>query len=299
MTTFFEAEEKPTPLSVPQAGLRVVLSIAGLDPSGGAGILADVRTFDAMDVYGMAVAATVTYQSTLGVKGRFDLPASAVRGQLEEIFADRIPNAVKTGALGTAAAVREVGLFLAEGFLGPVVVDPITMAGSGGALLDEEGIEAVTRYLLPGAAMVTPNMREVEALIGFKVFDLKDVKAAALRLVAMGARSALVTGVKVEEGGGLLAADVFCDGEAIDVYTSPWLDGLDVHGTGCMLSAGVTAGLARGMALKDAVARARQVTRAALEEPVFPGRGVACADPWALTHAESAGGAEAQAAQNL
>lgn len=298
MTTFFEDDEKSGPTAIPQAGLRVALSVAGLDPSGGAGILADVRTFDAMGVFGMAAVATVTYQSTLGVKGRFDLPASAVRAQLEEIFADRNPNAVKTGALGTAEAVREVGLFLAEGFLGPVVVDPVIVASSGGTLLNEEGIAAIVDHLMPGAAMVTPNVREVEALIGFEVFDLEDVKAAALRLVAMGARSALITGVKVDHDSGPVAADVFCDGEAIDVLSSPWVEGLEVHGTGCVLSAAITAGLAKGMTLKDAVSGARALTSSGVEGAVQTGRGQACANPWALSQAEAAAPLVAGAAPN-
>jgi hydroxymethylpyrimidine/phosphomethylpyrimidine kinase len=238
----------------------------------------------------MAAATTITFQNTQELTGRFDLPASAVRSQLEAIFADRVPNAVKTGALGTADTVRAVGLFLTGEFLGPLVIDPLTAAGSGGSLLDEGGIEAILEYLLPGAAMVTPNVEEAEKLVGFEVFDIKDAEAAALRLVAMGARSALVTGSKVVKDGVELAADVFCDGEEIDVLTSPWVEGLRVHGTGCLLSAAVTACLARGMALSEAVGTALSHTAAGIEGAVLPGRGVPCANPWAW---DEAGPAEA------
>jgi len=284
MTTFFE-EEEAADLRLPQQGLRAALSVAGLDPSGGAGIIADVRTFDALGVYGTAVAATLTFQSTLGLKGRFDIPADAITEQLEALFADRMPNAVKTGALGTAGAARAVGLFLAGKYNGPVVIDPIFAAGKGGVLMEDEGASALSSYLIPGAALVTPNAAEVESLSGFKVFDVEDAEAAALRLVAMGARAALVTGIKVVEDGVARATDVFCDGEEINVFSVPWIEGLDVHGTGCVLSAAITACLARGMALKDSVLRAREIVVAAIAGCVSPGRGIACADPWALSAA--------------
>jgi len=287
MTTFFEDtdERASREVKLPQAGLRTALSVAGLDPSGGAGIIADVRTFDALGVYGMAAVATVTYQNTTGVTGRFDLPADALLSQVEAIFSDRMPNAIKTGALGSAAAARELGLMLAERFAGPVVVDPLVLSATGARLLDEDGVSALERFLLPGAAMVTPNVKEVELLSGFDVFDVSDAEAAALRLVDAGARSALITGMKTLDAGETVAADIFCDGDGIEVFTSPWVEGLQVHGSGCLLSAAVTAGLAQGMTLKDAVRQARALVRAAIEVPVFPGRGAACADPFVLHHA--------------
>jgi hydroxymethylpyrimidine kinase/phosphomethylpyrimidine kinase len=283
MTTFFDdTEEAGQPPRLPQAGLRTALSIAGLDPSGGAGVIADVRTFDALGVYGMAAVSTVTYQNTSGMLGRFDLPAETLLSQVEAIFADRMPNAIKTGALGSADSVRELGLLLAEKYNGPVVVDPVVLSAGGQRLLDEDAVSALERFLLPVAAMVTPNIKEVELLSGFAVFDSKDAEAAALRLVAAGARSALITGLKSVEAGEDVAADVFCDGQEIEIFTNPWVEGLEVHGSGCLLSAGIAACLALGMSLKDAVLEARALTRAAIEVPVFPGRGAACADPFLL-----------------
>ncbi|HEY5494612.1 MAG TPA: bifunctional hydroxymethylpyrimidine kinase/phosphomethylpyrimidine kinase [Candidatus Anoxymicrobiaceae bacterium] len=288
MTTFFEdTEEAALAPRLPQAGLRTALSVAGLDPSGGAGVIADVRTFDALDVYGMAAVSTITYQNTSGVIGRFDLPAEALLSQVEAIFADRMPNAIKTGALGSADSVRELGLLLAKKYTGPVVVDPVVLSAGGQRLLDEDAVSALERFLLPVAAMVTPNIKEVELLSGFAVFDSKDAEAAALRLVAAGARSALITGLKSVEAGEDVSADVFCDGEEIEIFTNPWVEGLEVHGSGCLLSAGIAACLARGMSLKDAVVEARALTRAAIEVPVFPGRGAACADPFMLKKARS------------
>jgi hydroxymethylpyrimidine kinase/phosphomethylpyrimidine kinase len=282
MTTFFEKPATAT-LKLPQQGLRTALTIAGLDPSGGAGITADIRTFEALGVYGMAVASALTYQSTKGLEGRYDVPAAVVLRQLEELFGDRAPNAIKTGALGGAEAVREVGLLLMREFKGPVVVDPVTRAGSGGELLDGRGVELLSTYLVPIAAIITPNAEEAGALSGFAVGDVKDAEAAALRIVEMGPRAVLVTGVKLVEGDEALAADVYCDGAEIEVFTSKWIDGLSVHGTGCVLSAAIAACLALGMTLKDAVLRAREITRVSAERALSPGRGAACANPSGLT----------------
>jgi len=217
--------------------------------------------------------------------GRFDLPTDALLAQIEAIFDDRMPNAIKTGALGSADSVREVGLLLAERYSGPLVVDPVVLSAGGHRLLDEDAVSALERFLLPVAAMVTPNVKEVELLSGFAVFDSKDAEAAALRLVAAGARSALITGLKTVEAGEDVSADVFCDGKDMEIFTNPWVEGLEVHGSGCLLSAGIAACLARGLSLKDAVLEARVLTRAAIEVPVFPGRGAACADPFMLKRA--------------
>jgi hydroxymethylpyrimidine kinase/phosphomethylpyrimidine kinase len=295
MTTFFD-EEPERKRHLPQQGLRTALSVGGLDPSGGAGIIADVRAFDALEVYPMAAVATVTYQNTLGVQGRFDLPADVVVEQVREIFADRAPNAVKVGALGTADTVRELGLFLKE-YAGPVVIDPVVLSTSGERLLDEDGAAALVEYMMPGAAILTPNASEAEYLSGFEVFDIKDLEAAALRLIGMGARSALITGKKVRREGATFSADVFCDGSRVEVYMSPWVEGLEVHGSGCVLSSAVAACLARGMTLNGAVQRALALARAAVEAPVHPGTGMACADPFALRARPEQGDARLQAGE--
>lgn len=278
MTTFFEAEGELR-LGLPQQGLRTVLSIAGLDPSGGAGLLADARTFVALGTWPLAVATTVTFQSTIGLGGRFDLPREVIVRELKELFADRKPNALKTGALGGGETAGAIAEFIEAEFEGPVVVDPVLAAGSGGALLGEEGVRALVEQLLPRATLVTPNAKEAALLTGFEVSDIKDAEAAALRLIAMGARSALVTGVKTDSDGSTRAADVFCDGEDLVVYTSAWRDGLDVHGTGCVLSAAIAACLAKGMSLQKAVGTGRLVTLGAIEGAIATGRGAPNAMP--------------------
>jgi hydroxymethylpyrimidine kinase/phosphomethylpyrimidine kinase len=261
---------------------RVALTVAGLDPSGGAGLIADLRTFDSLGVYGMAVASTLTVQSTKGLSGRHDVPADVVGAQFEELFADRRPNAMKTGALGSRDNIVEVAYLLDKHeYPGPLVVDPVLSSGDGEPLLDEDGVEAMTSALLPHATLVTPNIDEVSLLCAFEVFDVKDMEAAALRLVAMGARAALVTGGTQPGGGMQFAADVFCDGQAIEVFTSPWIEGGRVHGTGCVLSAAITACLARGMDLRSAVREGRRTVHASMEAAVMPGHGALVANPYA------------------
>jgi len=258
---------------------RVALTIAGLDPSGGAGIIADVRTFDAVGAYPMAVACSLTYQSTKGLMGRHDLPPEIVIRQLETLLQDRKPDALKTGVLGRADTITEVARLYRKHSLARLVVDPIAASGDGKQLLEDKGFEALIEHLLPLATIVVPNLEETSRICGFKVFDVNDVKAAALFIKKMGAKAVLITGARVEERGRPMAADVFFDGHSHKVVTSPWMDGERVHGTGCVLSAAITASLALGKDLESAVARGRNIVRIAMERAVSPGTGVPCADP--------------------
>ena len=265
---------------IPEEVPSLALSVAGLDPCGGAGIIADMRTFDACGVYPMAVAATVTYQSTRGLEGRFDLPPEALRRQLEAVFSDVMPDAVKTGALGSAAAVDEIAAIMRNRRLGPLVVDPVVQSGGGEPLMDEGGVEVLTERLLPLAALVTPNTHEVSLLCGFEVFDVEDMKAAALRLVEMGVGAVLITGMKVGEGTGSEAADMFFNGSGFEVFTRPWIEDVNIHGTGCVLSAAITASLAKGDDMKSAVTAGLELVAVAMKNAVRPGTGAPCANPW-------------------
>jgi len=267
---------------MPEEVPSLALSVAGLDPCGGAGIIADMRTFDACGVYPMGVVATITYQNTIGLEGRFDLSPVVVRRQLEAVLSDVVPDAMKTGALGSAAAVDEVAAVVRNKRPGPLVVDPVLASGGGQPLMGAGGVEALKKHLLPLAAIVTPNTGEVSLLCGFEVFDIEDMEAAALRLVEMGVGAVLITGMKVGEGGGSEAADVFFDGGDSKVFTRPWIQGADVHGTGCVLSAAITASLAKGDDLKSAVAAGRELVARATVDPVRPGTGAACANPFAV-----------------
>lgn len=263
---------------------RVALTVAGLDPSGGAGIIADVRTFDAMGVYPMAVACSLTYQSTKGLLGRHDLPPDIVIRQLETLLRDRKPDALKTGVLGRADTVTEVARLYRKHSLARLVVDPIAASGDSKPLLEEKGFEALVERLLPVATIVVPNLDETSLICGFKVFDVNDMKAAALFITRMGAGAVLITGARIEERGRQTAVDLFFDGHDYRVMRYPWMEGERVHGTGCVLSAAITASLALGKDLDSAVTRGRNIVRTAMEGAVSPGTGVPCADPLTARH---------------
>lgn len=261
---------------------KVVLAVGGLDPCGGAGVGADLNTLASEGIYGMALVATVTIQNTRGMYGRHDVPAEVLGRQLAALFDDRRPNAMKTGALGSRDNVLEIGYMLEKlEYPGPLVVDPVLASSGGSELFDEGAVEAIAEALLPRATIITPNASEVSRLCGFDVFDVKDMEAAALRLTSMGARSVLVTGGRLEAGGRLVAADVFCEGRTIEVMRSPWLAGADVHGTGCVLATAAAAGLARGKSPRGAILDARRTVRDAMEAAVYPGQGRPVANPFA------------------
>jgi hydroxymethylpyrimidine kinase/phosphomethylpyrimidine kinase len=269
---------------------KVALTIAGLDPSGGAGIVADLRTFDALGVYGMAIVATLTVQSTGGLDGRHDVPPRLVERQIEAVFEDKRPDAVKIGALGGAGMVEGVSRALKSyDYTGPVVVDPVLAGSDGGALLEPDALEPFKELLVPRATVLTPNCAEVSVLCGFDVFEVGDVEAAALRLVSMGASAVLVTGWKTMDEGKSYATDVFCRDRDIEVMTSPWMEEAGIHGTGCVLSAAIAAGLARDRELRASVSDARRLVASAMRAAVTPGSGAPVANPYSLLRTRPAG----------
>ena len=266
-----------------QATRTAALSIAGLDPSGGAGIIADLRTFEALGVYGMAVVTSVTYQSTIGVLGRYDLAPEVVSSQLDALFSDTPPAAVKTGMLGRADTIAAVARALEEHEDWPVVVDPVMQSSDGKPLLAVGGLEAMLADLMPRATLVMPNVAELEALCGFELFDVSDLRTGAYWLARQGARGVLVTGWRLEEEGTDYAADLFFDGADFEVFKTPWVEGLRVHGTGCVMSAAVTAHLARGTDLRGAVELGARAVSLAIEGAVAVGKGIPCANPGAIS----------------
>ena len=269
---------------------RIALTIAGLDPSGGAGVIADLRTFDALGIYGTAVAATLTAQSTQGMTGRLDVATDFITNQIHELFMDRRPYAIKTGALGNRDTIEEITYALKkDDYTGPLVIDPVITSSNGEPLFDDSAVDALIKRLIPRAMLITPNTREVERLVGFEVFDAKDMEAAAVRLVSMGAHAALITGGKLTDGAKVSAADVYCDAREIVVFQSPWIEGDTPHGTGCMISAAVTAGLAWGKSVRTSVEDARRFVRFAIENPVLPGSGAAVANPFAAIRLRGTG----------
>jgi hydroxymethylpyrimidine/phosphomethylpyrimidine kinase len=252
--------------------LPVALTIAGSDPSGGAGLEADLKTFHQFGVYGEAVVTLIAVQNTLGVSRVESLAPDLVRDQLHAAISDIGPQAAKTGALGSRAVVEAVA-DAAAGFDFPLVVDPVRIASRGmasqdPALLDSDAWTLFVQRLLPRAFLLTPNLDEASALVGFAVEDTATMRRAAEKLTAMGAANVLVKGGHLE-------------GDALDILYSPGagfhefraerIATRHTHGTGCTYSAAITAELAKGGALIDAVARAKAFVTEAIR--TAPGLG--------------------------
>lgn len=230
----------------------VALSIAGSDPSGGAGIQADLKTFHQFGVYGEAVITLLTVQNTQRVSRVEVMPPELVEQQIRAVLEDIPPGAVKTGALGNAAMIQAVAA-LAQEIPAPLVVDPVMISKHGAALIAEQARTALLEDLLPRATLITPNLHEAAALWGSPVETLEQMHQAADALFARCGCAVLVKGGHLEGD----AIDLLRDSEGFRTYTSPRFETVHTHGTGCTYSAAITASLARGLALRDAVAAAK------------------------------------------
>jgi hydroxymethylpyrimidine/phosphomethylpyrimidine kinase len=246
----------------------VALTIAGSDPSGGAGIQADLKTFHQFGVYGEAVIVLLTVQNTVRVSRVAAMPVELVLEQLDAVLEDIPPDAAKTGALGSAEMVEAVARAAAH-FAFPLVVDPVMVSKHGLPLAPESAVRAFRDCLLPQAALVTPNVPEAEALTGLAIRGLEDMRRAASRIRELGARAVLIKGGHMPGD----ATDVLFDGAAWREFPAPRLETRHTHGSGCTYSAAIAAGLARGLALADAVARAKAFIHEAIRTNPGLGRG--------------------------
>lgn len=238
------------------------LTIAGSDSWGGAGIQADLRTFAAFGVWGSAAVTAVTAQNHRGVLAAQLVDPELVEAQIEAVAETGAVRAVKTGMLGDARVIEAVAVALERHRLGPLVVDPVQAASQGGSLLDPSAIPVLVKRLLPMCVLVTPNLPEAEALLGTSISDRAEMPAAAAALASLGPRAVLLKGGHLagEESPDLLWHDggaTWLEGERLPAAHS--------HGTGCTLSAAVTAQLARGESLPEACRSAKQYVRLALE----------------------------------
>ena len=247
--------------------MPVALTIAGSDPSGGAGLQADLKTFHQHGVYGMAVPTLVTVQSTRGVVAVETLPPALVAAQLEYLFADITPGAVKTGALGTLSLVEVVARTLIDR---PLVVDPVMVSKQGHSLIDADARLALVERLLPRAFLVTPNVEEASVLAEMEVRTLAHARIAAKRIAARGAKNVLVKGGHLQ---GPPVDVLLYEGELIEIPGTR-IATIHTHGTGCTLSAAITAELALGSSLPRAVRRAKAWVARALRTPPDVGNGV-------------------------
>jgi hydroxymethylpyrimidine/phosphomethylpyrimidine kinase len=247
------------------AGFRYprVLSIAGSDSGGGAGIQADLKTMSALGCYGMTAITALTAQNTTGVRAIHAVPLQMLGDQIDAVVEDIGVDAVKIGMLHSAPTVRAVAAAIDRHRLERVVLDPVMIATSGATLIDEEAIAVIVRELFPKATVITPNLDEAALLVGRKLHTENDMDAAARRLIELGARAVLVKG-------GHLAGETVADlllvrgGEPVWMR-APRIHTPNTHGTGCTLSSAIASYLALGCFLQDAVHRAREYIRGALE----------------------------------
>jgi hydroxymethylpyrimidine/phosphomethylpyrimidine kinase len=244
--------------------LPVALAIAGSDSGGGAGIQADLKTFAALGVHGASAIACVTAQNPRRVRNIEPCSPKIVRQQIEAVFEELRPRAVKTGMLFSAEIVRVIATF----FRNPkseirnpkLVVDPVMISTSGAILLKPAAIKVLQEHLLPLAALVTPNLREARILTGRKITSVENMRAAAREIHARFGCAALVKGGHLRNG--CEAVDIFFDGRTELLLTAPFVKGVHTHGTGCVYSAAIAAALASGYDLSEAVKLAKQyVTR--------------------------------------
>lgn len=247
------------------------LTIAGSDSGGGAGIQADIKTVTALGGYAATAITALTAQDTLGVHAVHPVPVAFIAEQIARVADDIGADALKTGMLGDAATIETVADAFARYAPGvPFVCDPVMVAKGGYKLLDPAAVETLKRRLAPIATVITPNLPEAEVLSGMAIADPAAMRRAAGALLALGASAVLLKGGHLP---GETVVDMLATGEGVEAFRAPRIDTRATHGTGCTLASAIAVGLAQGMALRDAVLRARAYVRAAmLSAPGF-GRG--------------------------
>jgi hydroxymethylpyrimidine/phosphomethylpyrimidine kinase len=263
-----------TPITPP---FPAALSIAGSDPSGGAGIQADLKTFHRFGVFGETAITLLTVQNTVTVQ-RVDLmPVDLVLAQIDAVVQDIPPMAAKTGALGSAEMIEAIGQ-AAAGWRFPLVVDPVMISKHGARLASEDATEAFRRFLIPRASVVMPNLPEAEALCGFPVSTLAGMERAARALLDLGATSVVI------KGGHMTGEpiDLYLDCDGSTTLPAQRIDTRNTHGTGCTYSAAVTANLALGHNRLDAVRRAKAFVTEAIRTNPGLGQGCGPLNHWAL-----------------
>ncbi len=252
--------------------MAVALTIAGFDPSGGAGVVADIKTFTAFGCFATAAVTSLTFQNTTGVFGATHQTAADVRAQVLPVVEDFRVAGVKTGMLPTREVISEVARLLRETPLGEVgaIVDPVVRSTSGFDLIDDDALAALKSELLPLARLLTPNLAEAGRLTGLEIKTEADMRRAAARLREMGARAVLVKGGHLPGD----AADLLLDEDGnVQFFRAPRIDTNATHGTGCTLAAAIAACLARGMNLTGAVGAAKHFVTEAIRRSPQLGRG--------------------------
>lgn len=256
--------------------IKKVLTVAGSDSGGGAGIQADLKAITVLGGYGLSVVTALTAQDTVRVRAIQAVTAEFIDAQLEAVLSDMGADAVKTGMLATPEIVRTVAAGLRRHRAEPLVVDPVMIAKGGDHLLTEEAAVTLQRELLPLAYLITPNLLEAEALCGFPVRNLEEMKNAAARLHDLGTRNVLIKGGHLSGA----AVDLLFDGRDFQTLESPRIVTRNTHGTGCTYSAAITTLLAQGKSLMDAVTTAKDFITRAIAAGISLGAGHGPTNPF-------------------
>ena len=268
-----------------QKSPAVVLTIAGLDPSGGAGIIADIKTFSAFGCFATAAITSLTFQNTQGVYGAIHQTSESVRSQILPVADDFKIAAIKTGMLPTREIIEEIASLIKKLKLPSPVVDPVVRSTSGYDLIDDEALRALVMKLFPLAKIVTPNIPEAERITGFKIKSIEDMKSAAKIIRSFGAQAVLIKGGHFENIASSRqsavgkkkvvdeAIDVLDDDGRVLVLNAKRIETNSTHGTGCTLSAAIAACLARGMSLQDSVVAAKKFVTEAIKTAPNLGHG--------------------------
>ena len=250
--------------------MKHVLTIAGSDSCGGAGIQADIKTFSALGTYGMSVITAVTAQNTQGVFGVQDIAPDMIEKQMDAIFTDIRVDAVKIGMVSQEATIEAIGDKLEQYQPAFVVVDPVMISKSGYDLLQPAAKEALIRRLVPLAYVITPNLPEAEVLTGKSIHTLEEMEEAAKEIHQMGAKNVLIKGGHLEES----ATDLLYDGNHLVALEAQRIPTKNTHGTGCTLSSAIAAYLALGFSVEDAVRKAKDYITIAISHSLEIGKGV-------------------------
>ncbi len=249
--------------------MKIALTIAGSDPTGGAGFQADLKTFKSIGVYGLSIPSVLTAQNTIGVCDIYEVFPDFFSTQIDILLKDIQPDALKTGMLYIPDIIKIVVGKIKEYSLRNLVVDPVTVSSSGVSLAKEEVKEVIKKYLLPLSKVITPNINEASVLTDIDIQNEKDVKEAAVILKGYGPESVIITGGHLRGK----ALDVLFDGDEFLSLENERLEG-EYHGTGCVFSAAITAGLALGYGVKEAFIKAKDFTYNAMKSAVTAGKGM-------------------------
>jgi hydroxymethylpyrimidine/phosphomethylpyrimidine kinase len=250
--------------------MKNVLTIAGSDSSGGAGIQADLKSFAANGVYGMSVITAVTAQNTREVLAVEDIPPLIIEKQLQAVFDDIPVDAVKIGMLSRSETIRAVRENLTKYQAPNIVIDPVMVSKSGFHLLNPEAIKFLVEKMLPLATVLTPNIPEAEIIAAMTIQNLKDMERAAARIVEMGPKNVLLKGGHLPDQ----ATDILFDGKEYRYFQAVRIHTPNTHGTGCTLAAAIAANLAKGLPVSEAVGHAKEYLTAAIAHSLAIGKGV-------------------------